>query len=48
MFLGSDMDEIIHDIENVSNTWDGDMVGKYWEMKPEGLTEKVADTKIED
>ena len=31
---------IIDDIENVSNTWDGDMVGKIWEMKPEGLTMK--------
>ena len=40
IFLSDDMDEIIHDIENVSNTWDGDMVGKYWEMKPEGLTLK--------
>lgn len=41
IYLGDEMDEIIHDIENVSNTWDGDMVGKYWEMKPEGLTEKT-------
>ena len=40
IFLSDDMDEIIHDIENVSNTWDGDMVGKYWEMKPDGLTLK--------
>lgn len=40
IFLGKEMIEIIHDIENVSNTWDGDMVGKYWEMKPEGLTLK--------
>ena len=29
---------IIHDIKNVSNTWDGDMTGKYWQMKEEGLT----------
>ncbi|MDX1283799.1 MAG: PspC domain-containing protein [Draconibacterium sp.] len=41
VFLDDDLVKIIHDIENVSNTWDGDMVGKYWEMKPEGLTEKV-------
>lgn len=40
IFLEEDLIEIIHDIENVSNTWDGDMVGKYWEMKPEGLTMK--------
>ncbi len=38
--LGENMMKIIHDIENVSNTWDGDMIGKYWEMKPEGLTMK--------
>ena len=38
--LGEEMMAVIHDIENVSNTWDGDMIGKYWEMKPEGLTMK--------
>lgn len=32
------MIDIIYDVQNVSNTWDGDMVGKYWEMRPEGLT----------
>jgi hypothetical protein len=40
IFLGKNMDKIIFDIDNVSNTWDGDMVCKYWEMKPEGLSEK--------
>ncbi|MEN8117795.1 MAG: PspC domain-containing protein [Bacteroidota bacterium] len=40
VFLGEDLGKIIYDIDNVSNTWDGDMIGKYWEMKPEGLTEK--------
>jgi hypothetical protein len=40
IFLGEEMIKIIHDIENVSNTWDDDMVGKTWEMKPEGLTLK--------
>jgi phage shock protein PspC (stress-responsive transcriptional regulator) len=43
IFLDEDMMDIIYDIENVTNTWDGDMVGKYWEMKPEGLTEKITD-----
>ena len=38
--FSNDMVKIIHDIENVSNTWDGDMVGKTWIMKPEGLTLK--------
>ncbi len=40
VYLGDDMVKIIHDIENVSNTWDGEMVGKYWVMKPDGLTMK--------
>ena len=40
VYLGEDLVKIIDDIENVSNTWDGDMVGKIWEMKPEGLTMK--------
>tara|TARA_R110001583_G_scaffold1342_2_gene11026 strand:- start:21445 stop:23013 length:1569 start_codon:yes stop_codon:yes gene_type:complete len=38
VFLDKSVDDIIHDIENVSNTWDGDMVGKKWVMKQEGLT----------
>ncbi len=40
VYLSGDMVKIIHDIDNVSNTWDGDMVGKIWVMKPEGLTLK--------
>jgi hypothetical protein len=40
VYLSDDMVKIIHDIDNVSNTWDGDMVGKIWVMKPEGLTLK--------
>jgi phage shock protein PspC (stress-responsive transcriptional regulator) len=40
VFLSNGLEKIIHDIENVSNTWDGDMVGKTWIMKPEGLTMK--------
>jgi phage shock protein PspC (stress-responsive transcriptional regulator) len=43
VFLDKEIVEIIDDIENVSNTWDGDMVGKFWEMKPEGLTLKVTE-----
>lgn len=42
VFLGEKLVEIIYDIENVSNTYDADMVGKYWTMKPEGLTLKGA------
>jgi hypothetical protein len=40
VFLNENMVKIINDIENVSNTWDGDMVGNTWVMKPEGLTLK--------
>ena len=43
IYLGDDMVKIIHDIENVSNTWDGDMVDKTWIMKEEGLTLKDTD-----
>lgn len=37
VYLSNDLVKIIHDIKNKSNTWDGDMVGKYWTMKPDGL-----------
>ncbi len=43
IYLGDEMVEIIYDIENVSNTWDGDMVGKFWEMTSDGLQEKELD-----
>ncbi|MFW5773068.1 MAG: PspC domain-containing protein [Tangfeifania sp.] len=43
IFLSDEMTDIIYDIENVSNTWDGDMVGKTWVMKPDGLTLKTAE-----
>jgi len=36
--LGENMEKIIYDIDNVSHTWDGEMIGKTWVMKPEGLT----------
>jgi len=37
IYLGNKLVKIIYDIENVSNTWDGDMVGKYWKMTDMGL-----------
>jgi len=40
VFLDEGMADIIYDIENVTNTWDRDMIGKFWEMKPDGLTLK--------
>lgn len=38
IYIDENLLPIIHDIQNTSNTWDGDMAGKYWVMKPEGLT----------
>ena len=40
VYIGENMNKIIYDIENTSNTWDADMVGKTWEMKADGLTLK--------
>lgn len=40
VFLSKNMSRIIYDIENVSNTWDHDMVGKYWIMTEDGLALK--------
>ena len=47
IFLDEKMVDIIYDIENVTNTYDREMVGKYWEMKPEGLTMREAETTAE-
>ncbi|MBN2635412.1 MAG: PspC domain-containing protein [Prolixibacteraceae bacterium] len=40
VYLGHNMIDIIYDIDNVSNTWDRDMVGKTWIMTDEGLAMK--------
>jgi phage shock protein PspC (stress-responsive transcriptional regulator) len=40
IFLNENMDKIIYDIENVSDTWDHDMIGKTWVMTTEGLALK--------
>ena len=37
VFISESMRDIIFDIKNIYNMWDGDMVGKQWIMKPEGL-----------
>jgi len=37
IYLSDEIVKIIHDIKNTSDTWDGDMGGKYWTMKPAGL-----------
>ena len=38
VFLDESLKPIIHDLKNTSDTFDDDMVNKYWTMKPEGLT----------
>ncbi|MFM1874628.1 MAG: hypothetical protein RL266_365 [Bacteroidota bacterium] len=38
VYLSEDLERIIYDIDNVSNTYDGDMVGRRWIMTPEGLS----------
>jgi len=38
IYLDDSMSKIIHDIDNVSNTWDFDMLGEKWIMKKEGLS----------
>ena len=42
VYLSDGMEEIVYDIENLSDTWDRDMVGKTWIMLPEGLSWKDA------
>ncbi|MBV5315199.1 MAG: PspC domain-containing protein [Prolixibacteraceae bacterium] len=40
VYLNNNLTEIIYDIENVDNMWDGDMVGKTWTMTADGLALK--------
>lgn len=40
VYIDENMDDILNDIENVSNTRDREMTGKLWEMKPDGLSMK--------
>lgn len=37
VFLGQEMEDVIYDIKNVTNTWDNDMVGRTWTMTARGL-----------
>lgn len=39
VFLRPSSRSVIHDIRNVENVWDGDMIGKAWRMTPRGLEE---------
>jgi len=38
IYLDDSMRKIIHDIDNVTNTWDYDMLDEKWIMKKEGLS----------
>lgn len=38
VYLDNSMGKIIHDIDNVTNTWDHDMLGHQWIMTKEGLS----------
>jgi len=38
VFLGRKLEPLIYDIDNVSNTYDRDMINHKWTMLPDGLT----------
>ncbi len=38
IFLDESLKSILSDVKNTSDTWDEDMVNKYWTMQPDGLT----------
>eukprot|EP00825_Cyclidium_porcatum_P010551 TRINITY_DN15400_c0_g1_i1.p2 TRINITY_DN15400_c0_g1~~TRINITY_DN15400_c0_g1_i1.p2 ORF type:complete len:178 (-),score=19.80 TRINITY_DN15400_c0_g1_i1:121-654(-) len=40
VYLNQKMTDIISNIENIENMWDGDMVGKTWTMTADGLSLK--------
>ncbi|MFA5328488.1 MAG: PspC domain-containing protein [Prolixibacteraceae bacterium] len=40
VYLDNKMSDIINDIQNTENMWDGDMVGKTWTMTADGLALK--------
>ncbi len=37
VYLNDDIDNVIYDVQNVTNTYDGDMVGHTWTMTDKGL-----------
>jgi len=40
VYLNKNLTDIIYDIDNMENVWDGDMVGKMWTMTANGLALK--------
>jgi phage shock protein PspC (stress-responsive transcriptional regulator) len=47
VYLSEDMEDIIYDIQNITNTYDGDMVGHTWTMTGRGLECVNCDLPIE-
>jgi phage shock protein PspC (stress-responsive transcriptional regulator) len=37
IYFSEGMEDIIYDVKNITNTFDGDMIGHYWKMTSEGL-----------
>ncbi len=37
VFLGENVEDLIYDVKNVTNTWDNDMIGHTWTMTNRGL-----------
>jgi DNA repair exonuclease SbcCD ATPase subunit len=52
VYLNDDLDRIIYDIDNVTNTRDGKMLGRRWIMTPKGLAcvdcDGITDKEPED
>ena len=52
IYLSDDMKQIIYDIDNTTNTYDGRMLGRRWMMTPDGLAcvdcEGITDEEPED
>jgi hypothetical protein len=46
VYLNKNLADIIYDIENTENMWDGDMIGKTWTMTPNGLALKQASPEV--
>ena len=38
IYLDESVKPILRDVKNTTDTYDDDMVNKYWTMKPDGLT----------
>jgi len=48
IYIDKSLFDILDDVKNTSNTYDGDMLDKYWTMTPLGLTNQVALTQYQE